>query len=129
MRQAIPIKYSVYSALLFVLLAATQRAPAATFAELAKFLPHDANAVVVVNAGALYASAVGQREGFFLVVRDQHGGDAEFALHDADGAAQFLADLRIQRAEGLVEQQHLRLVRQRTRHGHALLLATGELRG
>ena len=51
---------------------------------------------------------VGQREGLFLVVRHQHGGDAELALHRADGAAQLLADLRVERAERLVEQQHLR---------------------
>ena len=73
------------------------------------------------------ADGVGQREGFFLVVRHQHGGDAELALHGADGAPKFFADLRVQRAEGFVEQQHLRLVRQRARHGHALLLAAGEL--
>jgi hypothetical protein len=76
-----------------------------------------------------YADAVGEREGLFLVVRDQHGGDAELALHAADGPAQLLADLGVQRAEGLIEQQHLRLVRQRARHGDALLLAAGELRG
>ena len=46
----------------------------------------------------------------------------------ADRAAQFFADLRVERAEGLVEQQHLRLVRERARHGDALLLAAGELR-
>ncbi len=70
---------------------------------------------------------VGQREGLFLVVRHQHGGDAELALHRADGAAKLFADLRVQRAERLIEQQHLGLVRQRARHGHALLLAAGKL--
>lgn len=34
------------------------------FVELAKSLPNDANAVVVVNAAALYASPLGQREGW-----------------------------------------------------------------
>ena len=76
-----------------------------------------------------HADAIGEREGFFLVVRDEHRGDAELALHLADGAPQLLADLRVQRAEGLIEQQHLGLVRQRARHGDALLLAAGELRG
>ena len=71
---------------------------------------------------------VGEREGFFLVVRDQHRGDAELALDLADGAPELLADLGVERAEGLVEQQHLRLVRQRARHRDALLLAAGELR-
>ena len=73
------------------------------------------------------ADGVGEREGFFLVVRHQHRGDAEFALHGADGAPEFFADLGVERAEGFVEQQHLRLVRQRARHGDALLLAAGEL--
>ena len=45
----------------------------------------------------------------------------------ADGAAQLLADLGVERAEGLVEQQHLGLVRQRARDRDALLLAAGEL--
>ena len=76
-----------------------------------------------------HADGVGEREGFFLVVRDQHGGDAELALHGADGAPQLFADLRVERAEGLIEQQHLRLVRQRARHRDALLLAAGELPG
>ena len=59
---------------------------------------------------------------------DQHRGDAELALHLADGAAQLLADLGVERAEGLIEQQHLGLVRQGARHRHALLLAAGQLR-
>ena len=74
------------------------------------------------------ADAVGQRERLFLVVRHEHGGDPELALHLADGAAQFLADLGVERAEGLIEQQHLGLVRERARHRDALLLAAGELR-
>ncbi len=74
------------------------------------------------------ADAVGQGEGLFLVMGDQDGGDAELALHLADGAAQLLADLGVERAEGLIEQQHLGLVRQRARHRDALLLAAGQLR-
>lgn len=38
-------------------------ASAATFAELAKLLPDGANAVVIVNAEAIYSSPLGQREG------------------------------------------------------------------
>ena len=72
--------------------------------------------------------AVRHREGFLLVVGHEHGRDPELALHLADGAAQFLADLGVQGAEGLIEQQHLGLVRQRARHRHSLLLAAGELR-
>jgi hypothetical protein len=37
---------------------------ATTFAELAKFLPDDANAVIVVNAQSLYASPLGQQQGW-----------------------------------------------------------------
>jgi hypothetical protein len=40
-----------------------QRASAATFAELAKLLPDGSNAVVIVNAEAIYNSPLGQREG------------------------------------------------------------------
>ena len=75
-----------------------------------------------------HADAVGQRERFFLVVRDEDRRDAELALDLADGPPQFLADLGVERAEGLVHQQHLRPVRQRARHGDALLLAARELR-
>ena len=74
------------------------------------------------------ADAVGEREGFLLVVRDQDRGGAEAALHVADGVAQFDADHRVERAERLVEHQHGRLVGERARHGDALLLAAGELR-
>jgi hypothetical protein len=46
------------------LLCSHQLANAATFAELAKLLPDGANAVVIVNAEAIYSSPLGQREGF-----------------------------------------------------------------
>ena len=42
--------------------------------------------------------------------------------------AQLLADLGVERAERLVEQQHLRLDRQRAGQRHPLALAAGELR-
>ena len=74
------------------------------------------------------ADAVRQGKGFLLVVRHEHGRDPELALHLADGAPQLLADLRVERPERLIEQEHLGLVGQRPCHGDALLLATGELR-
>ena len=43
--------------------------------------------------------------------------------------AQLPAHLRVECAEGLVQQQHLRLRRQRARQRHPLQLAAGELRG
>ena len=73
------------------------------------------------------ADAIGERERLLLIVRHQDRGHPEPALHLADGLAQLDADLGIQRAEGLIEQQHLRLVRERARHGDALLLAAREL--
>jgi hypothetical protein len=44
-------------------------------------------------------------------------------------AAQFLSHLGVQRPERLVQQQHLRLHRQRTGQGDALALSTRQLRG
>ena len=76
-----------------------------------------------------HADVVREREGLFLVVRDQDGRHADAPLHLAHGVAQLDADARIERAEGLVEQQHGRLVRERARHRDALLLAAGELAG
>ena len=74
-----------------------------------------------------HADAVGHREGLVLVVGDEDRGDAELLLDPADRAPQLLADLGVERAEGLVEQQHLGPVRERARDGDALLLAAGEL--
>ena len=73
------------------------------------------------------ADAVGQRERLFLVMRHQHGGDAQLALHLADRAPQLLADLGVQCPEGLIQQQHLGLVGERAGHRDALLLAAGQL--
>ena len=73
------------------------------------------------------ADAVGHREGLVLVVRDEDGRDAELLLDLADRAPQFLADLGVERAERLVEQQHLGPVGERARDRDALLLAAREL--
>ena len=75
-----------------------------------------------------HADPVRERERLLLVVRDEDRRDAELALDLANGPAQFLADLRVECAEGLVHQQHLRPVRQGARHGNPLLLPAGELR-
>jgi hypothetical protein len=74
-----------------------------------------------------HADAVRHREGLVLVVGDEDGGDAELLLDAADRAPQFLADLGVERAEGLVEQQHLGPVGERARDCDALLLAAREL--
>src|SRR5688572_22540648 len=60
---------------------------------------------------------------------DEDRGNAELALDLADHAPEFLADLRVEGAERLVEQQHFRPVRERPRHGHALLLAARQFAG
>ncbi len=48
-------------------------------------------------------------------------------MEAAEPVAQLLADLGVEGAERLVEQQHLRLDRQGPGQGHALALAAGEL--
>jgi hypothetical protein len=73
--------------------------------------------------------AVGQVEGLFLVVGDEDGGHARGVMHAAQFLAQRLADRGVQRAEGLVQQQHAGLHGQGARQGHALALAAGQLRG
>ena len=52
----------------------------------------------------------------------------QLVMQLAQPAAQLLAHLRIQRAERLVQQQHLRFHRQRTGQRDALALPAGELR-
>ena len=51
---------------------------------------------------------VGDVEGLGLVVGDQHGGDVHLVVQPAQPRPQVLTDLGVQRAERLVEQQHLR---------------------
>ncbi len=61
-------------------------------------------------------------------MRDEHRRNAQLALHLADRAAQLFPDLGIERSEGLIEQEHFRLVGECARHGDPLLLAARELR-
>ena len=76
-----------------------------------------------------YRDLVGHRERFFLIVRDEEKSDAGLALHGFQFGAHFLAELGIERGQGLVEQQHLRLEHERAGERHTLLLAAGELGG
>ena len=57
------------------------------------------------------------------------GGDADLELDPADLVPQLHANLGVQGRQGLVEQQHLRLDRQRPGQRDALLLAAGHLVG
>ena len=64
-----------------------------------------------------------------LVVGDEDRRHVHLLVEVAQPGAQVLADLGVEGAEGLVEQQHLRLHGQRPGQGHALALAAGELGG
>ena len=72
---------------------------------------------------------VGDLEGLLLVVGHEDGGHVHLVVQPAQPVAQLLADLRVEGAERLVEQQHGRLDRQRPGQRHPLPLAAGELRG
>ena len=72
--------------------------------------------------------AVGELERFFLIVRDEHARQVNLFVQPAQPAPQLLPHFGVERAERLVEQQHLRLDGQRARERDALPLAAGELR-
>jgi len=76
-----------------------------------------------------HRDAVAHGEGLLLVVRDEDEGDADVVLDRLQLDLQFLAEPRVQGAQGLVEEQDARLEHERTRERDALLLPTGELRG
>src|SRR5438874_2980678 len=63
-----------------------------------------------------------------LVVRDEDGRHVHFVVQPPQPGAQLAADPGVERPERLVEQQHLRLDRERTRQRHPLALAARELR-
>jgi hypothetical protein len=60
-------------------------------------------------------------------VRYEHARHMDVVVEAPEPAAQFLADLRVQRAKRLVQQQDLPNHREGPRQGHALALAAGEL--
>ena len=72
--------------------------------------------------------AVGHVERLLLVVGDEDEGDAGLALQRAELVPHRLAELEVERRERLVEQQHLRLRRQRAGERDRAALAAGELR-
>jgi hypothetical protein len=76
-----------------------------------------------------HRDVVGDRHRLLLVVRDQDGRDVDLVVQPAQPLAQLRADLRVERAERLVEQEHARLHRQRAGERHALALAARELVG
>jgi len=72
---------------------------------------------------------VRQIKRLLLVVGDDDRRDADGADDLLQPGAQLLADHRVERAKGLVEQQEARVRGERAREGDALALAAGELRG
>ena len=71
---------------------------------------------------------VGDLEGLLLVVRDEDAGDVDLVVQAAEPLAELLAHLGVERAEGLVEEEDLRLGGERARERDALALAARELR-
>ncbi|QTK79336.1 hypothetical protein AT6N2_C1619 [Agrobacterium tumefaciens] len=71
--------------------------------------------------------AVRQFQRFFLIMGDKDGGVARAVMEFAQPAAQFLAHFGIERAERLVEKQHLRLDGDGAGKRHALALTAGKL--
>ena len=61
-------------------------------------------------------------------MRDEHRRRVRLVVQPPQPDAQLGAHARVERAERLVEQQHLRLGRERAGERHALPLAAGELR-
>ena len=80
-------------------------------------------------AGVHDGDPVGHRHRLLLVVRDDDERDADVALDALELDLHRLAQLEVERAERLVEQQHLRVHHERARERDALLHAAGELRG
>src|SRR6266511_2666290 len=71
---------------------------------------------------------VAHGERLLLVVGDVEEGDAHLLLDALQLELHLLAEFQVERAERLVEQQHLGLVDDRARQGDPLPLAAGELR-
>ena len=71
--------------------------------------------------------AIGERQRLALVVGDIEDGEpGQIGVQPRDLLDHGSADLRVERRQGLVEQQHARTHRERARDRHALLLAAGQ---
>src|SRR5262249_26314399 len=73
--------------------------------------------------------AVAHRKRLLLVVRDVDEGDAKVLLQRLEEDLHLLAQLQVERAERLVEEQDWRSVPDRGGESHALPLAARELHG
>ncbi|MGX1367088.1 hypothetical protein RKD19_002447 [Streptomyces canus] len=74
-----------------------------------------------------HGDRVGHGHGLLLVVRDVHEGDADLGLDALELQLHLAAQLEVEGAERLVEEEHLGGVDQGSRDRHTLLLATREL--
>ena len=72
-----------------------------------------------------YDYGVAHGEGFLLVVGDVDEGKLQSLLYLAQFGLHFLAELEVERAERLVQQQDFRVVYKRPCYRDALLLAAG----
>ena len=80
------------------------------------------------NAGLVHqADAVGHGQGFVLVVRDVDEGGLQFRMQVADFELHVFAQLLVQRAQRLVQQDHRRAIDKAARQRDALLLPAGQL--
>ena len=78
-------------------------------------------------AAVHHRDPVGDLHRLLLIVGDEHGGDVLLVVQAPQPGAQLGADGGVERAERLVEQQHLRLDGERPGERHPLALAAGEL--
>jgi light-independent protochlorophyllide reductase subunit B len=81
------------------------------------------------HAAVHHHDPVRDRQRLFLIVGHEDGGDPQPLLDRPDLGAQRHADLGVQRAQRLVQQQHLRAGGERARQRHPLLLPARELVG
>jgi hypothetical protein len=79
-------------------------------------------------AAVHHDDAVGDVHRLLLVMRDDHGGRVSLVVQPPQPDAQLLAHARVERAERLVQKEHLRVDRERAREAHALALAARQLR-
>ena len=70
---------------------------------------------------------LGDLQRLLLVVRDEDRRHVDLVVQAAQPGAQLLAHAGVERAERLVEQQHVRLDGERAGERHPLALAAGEL--
>ena len=76
-----------------------------------------------------HADPLGEHGGVLEVVGDEQRRESELAQQLAQLAAHLGLRVRVERGERLVEQQHLRVARERAGERDALALAAGELVG